>query len=110
MAITIVKVKRNDVGRAFTDTLTTDGTAANLAGATVKFLLRGPDGTLKVNATATVVSVVDGTVSYTTVAGDLNTQGEHSQEWEATFAGGEIGTWPDEGHNRVIVVEDLNPA
>lgn len=47
------------------DTIERDGTAVNLTGATVKLQMRAVgSSTLKVDAAATIVSSVNGTVSY----------------------------------------------
>lgn len=105
-----VNVKRGDVGRTFSDTLTEAGVAADLSTATgVLFILRSPDALEpKVAAAATIVSAPAGTVKYVTVLDDLDTAGEYLQEWQVTYAGGAIATFPDEGYNRVVVEADLD--
>lgn len=103
---TKVAVKRGDVGVVFEDTLTSGGVPVDLTGATVRFILsRNGASTVRV---ATVVNAAAGTVSYAAVAGDLATAGEHRQEWEVTWPAGQTLTYPSDGWNRVLVLDDLN--
>lgn len=101
-----VKVKQDDVGVLFTGTLTSNGAPLPLSGATVLFLMK--KGTTLISKQATIVSAPAGTVSYTSVAGDLATRGTFLQEWEATFPDGRKITFPSSGYNKVIVGRDLN--
>lgn len=104
--MTEVTVKRGDAGVLFTDTLKSNGAAVNLTSATVKFILRRKGVTI--SQTATVVSAVAGTVSYTSVAGDLDVAGDWLQEWEAYYSGtGKRMTFPSNEYNVVHVISDL---
>ena len=67
-------------------TLKVDGVAIDLTSATVKFIMADTDGTLKVDAAATVVSAAAGTVKYAWIAADTDTPGEYTAEWEITFS------------------------
>lgn len=106
-----IPLKRGDVGVLITDTLTSGtGTAAvpvNLTGATVLFLMKSRTTGTLFSRTATVVSAVAGTVSYTTVIADLATSATYSQEWQATFGSGQVLTFPDKGYNAIVVGDDL---
>lgn len=73
---------------AITDTIEVDGVALNLTGATVKFKMREiGSSTLKVDASATIVSAAAGTVSYAPAAADVDTSSLYMGWWEVTSGG-----------------------
>ena len=101
------KIKRNDTSPAISQQLLdSDGNAVDITGATIKFLMarRGP---LKVNGTATIVTAATGMVKYQWVAADTDTVGLYQIEWEVTYSGGGVETFPNEGYNYVHVETDL---
>jgi hypothetical protein len=101
-------IKRNDTSPSISATLASDGTAVDLTGATVKFIMRLPGATsAKVNTAATVVSAADGTVRYDWVAANTDTAGLYQAEFEVTFAGGAKRTFPADDYLYVSVVTDL---
>lgn len=84
------------------------GTAVNLTGASVKFMMWAPgDAAVKVNATATITDAALGKVSYTPTALNTDTIGDYLVEWQVTFSGGAIETFPNSGHQKVRVVDDV---
>lgn len=102
-------VKQGDAGSKITATLYGgDGQPANLTGATVRFLMRAPGGSLKVNGTATLEDAAGGVVSYTWAAADLDTPGTYDAEWEVTYAGGAKQTFPSDRYLRIVVLDDLD--
>jgi hypothetical protein len=106
---TNVSIKRNDTGVSFTDTLTVNGAAVDLTGATVLFLMRLRDGKTVFSQTATIVDAGAGQVAYG--PGALpTTPGLYEQEWQVTLAGGNILTFPSDGYNTVDVLDDLNAS
>lgn len=101
--------KQGDTAPAIAEQLF-DGTGAavNLAGASVKFMMWAPgDATVKVNAAATITDAVTGKVSYTPIAADTNTVGDYLVEWQVTFAGGAVETFPNSDWQKVRIRDDI---
>lgn len=66
-----------DVGTVFEVTVQENGVALNISTATTKqILLRKPDGTVLTKSAAFVTNGTDGKISYTTIAGDLSSEGQ----------------------------------
>lgn len=111
MPVTTTRRKRNDTWPDVVSILKdADGNAVDLDGATVKFITKGSDGQVKTNAAATPdpdQAANKGRVTYSLTAADTDASDEYVQEWEVTFAGGQVGTFPNPGYNLFIVVDDL---
>lgn len=105
----MITVKRGDRHPHIDATLLNpDGTAVDLSGASVKFLMRSVlGGVLKVNASATVVDAAAGQVSYVWGATDTDTAGDYRAEFEVTFGDGTKLTVPNDSYLPVTVLEDL---
>lgn len=67
------------------------GAAIDLTGATVTFRMRrrGRTGPLKIDAAATVVSALAGTVQYAWASGDTDTPGSYDAEFRLTLPAGQ---------------------
>lgn len=102
-------IKQGDTLPVLADTLTySDGSAANLAGATVKFIMRSSTAfNPAVNATATVTNGATGAVQYTFTSTDTATAGKYVAVWQVTFAGGNVQTFPTIGELSVSVEENI---
>lgn len=90
-------VWKDNTAPSVTGTISSNGTAIDLTGATVTFSMR-PAGssTLKVSAqSATVVSAANGTVRYDWAAGQTDTAGDYRAWWTVTFSGGEVQDSPE---------------
>lgn len=85
-----------------------NGDPVNLAGASVKFMAWFPgDAAVKINASATVTDAATGKVSYTPTALNTDTAGDLLVEWQVTFGGGAIETFPNSNWQKVRVVDDI---
>ncbi len=109
MPLVDVYAKENDTGSSFQKTLEDEnGAAVDVTGATVRFTMTSAlDGTVKISeAAATIDDAVNGLVSYTWAAGDLDTPGDYFGEFEVTFSGGDVQTFPNDGHLKIRVTEE----
>ena len=98
-------VKQGDTAVVFTDSLTIDGVASDLTGATVLFLLKKDNTEFSVSAT--IVNAALGQVSYGPGVLPL-VSGRWKQEWEVTYASGNVLTFPSAGYNYLTIQKDLN--
>lgn len=84
-----------------------DGTAIDLLGASVKFyLVPVGETTPIVNATASILA--NGIVQYDWDNGDTSTPGTYKGEFEVTYAGGDVETFPNSDYISVIIKPELN--
>jgi hypothetical protein len=100
-------IKRNDHNRDVTDTLTKDGVAIDVTGATVLFKMRNRETGVPMSKAGSVVSGPAGTVKVTLTTTETATCGVFDVEWEVTFAAGGVLSVPDNGFHTLEIVEDL---
>lgn len=81
--------------------------AVNLTSAAVVLVMKPAAGGSAVRHTASIVSAPAGTVKYDWVAGDTATAGTYNAEWEVTFSGGGIQTFPNEAYFQITIADDL---
>ena len=81
----------------------------NVTGATVKFNMRNAsDNTVKVNlGSVTTVSRTAGRVKYSFSSADTDTSGNFDGEFQVTFVGGQVETFPNDGYIKVIITDDV---
>lgn len=105
-------IKQGDTLPILTDTLTySNGSAANLSGASVNFVMRSLTAIAPwTNLPATVVSAGAGTVSYTFTATDTANAGMFMANWVVTFSGGAVMSWPTDGYIEINIEENLTTA
>ena len=101
--------KQGDSAPALLATLVDgDGVAVNLTAASVKFMMWGPgDAAVKVNSAATITDAATGKVSYTPTALNTDTPGDYIVEWQVTFSGGAIETFPNADWQKIRVKDDI---
>lgn len=102
-------IKQNDTRPIMAATLIDgDGNVANLDGATVLFKMRqAGETTVKVNASAAIADATKGKVTYTWSAADTNTVGEFEGEFEVTYAGGGVQTFPNNKYIEIEITDDI---
>lgn len=112
----VFSMKRNDTRPRYKAQLTQSDPLApatqipvDLSTATSVRFLMSKDGSVKVNAPATVTDAVNGRVEYTWIPADTNESGVYLAEWEVSW-GGDKQTFPSEGYLTVSITEDLNNA
>lgn len=79
----------------------------NLTGCSVLFIMRSPTGAIKVNAPAVIVDAVDARVRYLWAPLDTDTPDAYRCEFQVSFPGGSVATWPNDDYVPGIVIEDL---
>ena len=81
----------------------------NITGATVKFSMRNAaTNVVKISlASVTTVSSTAGRVKYSFTASDTDTAGNFDGEFQVTFVGGQVETFPNDGYIKVIVTDDV---
>ena len=90
-------IKQNDTSPTLSVVVAdSSGTAINITGASVLFKMRAVNSSsLKVNSSATITNASNGAVSYTFSASDTDTAGLFQGEFQVTFSGGAIETFPN---------------
>ena len=107
-----LSAKQGDTAITWDDTLTySNGSPVNLTGASVNFVMRSLAATTPaVNATASIVTPLAGTVSYSPTATDTATVGEFMGNWVVTFSGGLVETFPTVGYLTIAIEANLTAA
>lgn len=82
--------------------------AVDILGGSVRFHMRAVGSTtVKVDAAAVVTDAENGAVKYEWATGDTDTVGQYQAEFEVTYAGGKIETFPNNSYILVQVVDDI---
>lgn len=102
-------IKQNDTSPFITATLKDASNAAvDISGATVQFHMRKVgETTAKVDAAAVVTDADNGAVKYEWSTGDTDTVGQYQAEFEVTYVGGKIETFPNNSYILVQVIDDI---
>ena len=105
-------IKAGDTAPTLTDTLTySDGTIANLTGASVSFVMRSEQlNAPTILSAASVTNASAGAVAYTFTATNTATAGLYAGNWIVTFSGGVIQTWPTVGYLSIDIEQNLTSA
>lgn len=101
-------LKRGDTSPSLLAAITP--ATVDLTGATVRFNMRlASGGAVKISRAAAVIVTPTGTptVRYDWAGADVDTVGFYAAEFEVTYAGGAIETFPNSGYIRVQITEDI---
>ena len=81
----------------------------NITGSSVKFSMRNAStNVVKISlAAVTTVSSTSGRVKYSFTSSDTDTAGNFDGEFQVTFVGGQVETFPNDGYIKVIVTDDV---
>lgn len=102
-------IKQNDTSPSLQATLKDgSGNAVDLTSATVRFHMRQIGSTTaKIDAAATISDADNGVVYYQWSASDTDTLGSFEAEFEVTFSGGEIESFPNNRFIQVEITDDI---
>lgn len=101
-------IKQGDTKPTITSDLRNADGIVVLTGATVRFHMIKRGALLPtVDAAATVVDPLTGSVEYVWIAGDTAVLGLYDAEWEVTFSDGKITTFPNTGHISIRIRGEL---
>lgn len=103
-------IKQNDTSPSLRAQLKDgDDIPVDLTGATIRFHMRAIGGaTAAVDASAQIITPdISGIVQYDWDNGDTATIGSYQAEFEVTFAGGAVETFPNSGYIRVEIIDDI---
>jgi hypothetical protein len=104
-----VKVKEGDTFPNPESVLSdASGDQVNLSGATVRFRMAKLDGTPIFERAAVIDNnTAPAVVHYVWQTGDTATPGAYRAEWEVTYAGGIIETFPQNSYLEVLIKEKM---
>lgn len=108
MATDVFKMKRNDTSPNISGVCKdADGVAIDITGASVRFHMKDKDGNTVVDAAASIGVAASGEVYYAWQAADTDIAGSFKGEFEVTYSGGAIETFPNDGYIPIRIYEDL---
>lgn len=85
-----------------------DGSIPSLDGASVVFKMRKSGSTTAtVNSAAVVTNASKGEVTYTWSASDTATVGSYEGEFEVTYSGGGVQTFPNNQYINIEITDDI---
>ena len=102
-------IKKNDTSPTMRATLK-DGNdvIVNLTGCSVRFHMRSVgEDTAKIDAAATLVNATGGVCQYQWATSDTDTLGSFEGEFEVTFQGGEIESFPNNKFIQIEITDDI---
>lgn len=113
MSVADFTLKANDTSPSLTDSLQySNGSAVDLTGATLQFVMRSFSALTPVTLTGTtsITSAQNGNVAYTFSATDSGTSGMYMGSWVVTFPNTQRMTFPTVGYLIISIEESLTEA
>jgi hypothetical protein len=84
-----------------------DNQPVAIGGATVRFIMAPVGGGAFINRLVTIVDPAAARVKNVWQAGDTATAGDYVAEFQVTFAGGAVQSFPNNRHIKVVIYPDL---
>lgn len=85
-----------------------EGNIPNLAGASVRFIMTNKaDGVKVIDRPAVIVDVPTAEVKFSWQPGDTDTPGTYKGEYEVTYSGGGVETFPNDRYINIKIFPDL---
>ena len=101
-------VKRNDTQPRMLARLTDGyGAAINLTDCSVRFHMKLIACAIKIDASAAIVTPLEGVVRYDWQPSDTNAAGSYKAEFEVTYPDNTIETFPNDSYIRVEIIDDI---
>ena len=103
-------IKQNDDRPTLDVALQDDrGRPVNVASATIVFHMRNTaDDSVKITSAAvTILSATRGEVRHTFTTTNTDTAGNFEAEFQVTFSGGTVQTFPNDGYIDIIITDDV---
>jgi hypothetical protein len=102
-------LKQNDTSPSIRAKLVDgSGVTVNLAGCAIRFHMRpGFGGAIKVDAPASVIDSATGVVQYNWAPADTDVVGQFIGEFEVTFPGGIIETFPNYTNLQITISPEI---
>ena len=103
-------IKRNDDNPSLDVALRDDrDRAVDLTGATIVFHMRNTaDDTVKISGgSVSILSATRGEVRFTFSTTNTDTAGNYEAEFQVTFVGGGVETFPNDSYIDIIISEDV---
>lgn len=101
------RLKANDTAPPLELYCLHDGENVDITGASARFHMRPVGGAQSVDAAATIVTAAEGLVRYSWQAADTDETGRFEAEFEITYSGGSVESFPNDGHITVIITDDV---
>ena len=102
-------IKQNDTSPILQANLKDGNDAAvDVSGATIAFKMRPVSSTTAtIDSAATIIDGTSGSVKYEWQSSDTATAGSYFAEFQVTFSGGKIETFPNGDYIQITILDDI---
>lgn len=103
-------IKQGDTSPSIKVALTdSDGTAINLTGCSVDFVMKDYNNGVVLNEAMTIVTPLQGIVQYDWQEGDTDSSGTFYAEFKVTYTNLSVETFPNNSNTTVVIYPALVP-